>query len=256
DTWTKSNATPFSADIIFLHCSTRVAGGAVLYVTLDSYGADRLMVRDGGSWFERSAGLPAGRVWKVIPNPWAAYADEAWAILSAGSGSRLFRTENRGVTWTEVTGDFPPDIPISDIVVNPWNTNELAVGTYIGCFRSRNGGANWERWTVGMPGMTKITELSYNDLTPIGGQFFVVAASYGRSVWKRDISGDDPLPTVQAVNVPCSEGDHGTTYLPVPVTLSAPSALDVTVDYATADGSATVAGKDYESANGTLVIPA
>ena len=39
------------------------------------------------------------------------------------------------------------------------------------------------------------------------------------------------------------------------MTLSAPSTQAVTVDYTTADGTATTAGSDYTAASGTLTIP-
>src|SRR5207247_10548141 len=39
------------------------------------------------------------------------------------------------------------------------------------------------------------------------------------------------------------------------VTLSAPSSFTVTVNWATADGTATVANNDYVAANGTLTFP-
>ncbi|PZU07238.1 Calx-beta domain-containing protein [Sphingomonas sp.] len=51
------------------------------------------------------------------------------------------------------------------------------------------------------------------------------------------------------------EGDDGTTILLFTVTASTTSTSAITVDYATADGSAT-AGSDYLAASGTLTIPA
>jgi len=50
------------------------------------------------------------------------------------------------------------------------------------------------------------------------------------------------------------EGDRGARDLLFPVSLSAPSTQSVAVSYATADGSATVAGDDYRSASGLLTF--
>lgn len=50
------------------------------------------------------------------------------------------------------------------------------------------------------------------------------------------------------------EGDGGTTTMSFTVELAAASALEVTVDHATADGTAT-AGEDYEQTNGTVTFP-
>ncbi len=52
-----------------------------------------------------------------------------------------------------------------------------------------------------------------------------------------------------------NERDTATAPLRFDVALSAPSASDVTVDYATSDGNAT-AGPDYKATSGTLTIPA
>jgi len=56
-------------------------------------------------------------------------------------------------------------------------------------------------------------------------------------------------------NVSIAEGHNGTTAANITVTLTPASPVDVTVNYATADGSAT-AGSDYIAAAGTLTFPA
>ncbi|HEX3582891.1 MAG TPA: Calx-beta domain-containing protein [Thermoanaerobaculia bacterium] len=60
-------------------------------------------------------------------------------------------------------------------------------------------------------------------------------------------------PAISIGNVSQNEGNSGTTAFNFPVTLSAPSAETVTVNYATADGSAT-APSDYASASGTVTF--
>src|SRR5262249_10893914 len=65
------------------------------------------------------------------------------------------------------------------------------------------------------------------------------------------ILNDDAL--VLSVNdVTAAEGDSGTTAFTFTVTLSSPSASTITVDYGTADGTATAADGDYQSASGTV----
>ena len=51
-----------------------------------------------------------------------------------------------------------------------------------------------------------------------------------------------------------TEGNSGTRTLTFTVTLSAASDAPVSVDYATADGDATVAGGDYLAKSGTLTF--
>jgi hypothetical protein len=51
-----------------------------------------------------------------------------------------------------------------------------------------------------------------------------------------------------------TEGDDGTVQLDFEITLLNPPASDVTVDYTTADGTATIADDDYEAATGSLTF--
>jgi hypothetical protein len=64
-----------------------------------------------------------------------------------------------------------------------------------------------------------------------------------------------PPPTVSVNDVTVTEGNTGTTDATFTVSLSYSADTDVTVHYATADGSAT-AGSDYTATSGDLVIPA
>jgi uncharacterized protein YneR len=61
------------------------------------------------------------------------------------------------------------------------------------------------------------------------------------------ITDDDPSPTISINDVSQAEGNSGTTNFTFTVTLSTISGQSVTVDYATADGTATVANTDYSA---------
>ena len=67
------------------------------------------------------------------------------------------------------------------------------------------------------------------------------------------ITDNDPLPALSVNDVTVTEGNSGTTNAVFTVTLGAPSARTVTVDYATADGSAT-SPADYAAATGPLTF--
>lgn len=63
---------------------------------------------------------------------------------------------------------------------------------------------------------------------------------------------DETRPAIRIVGPRVDEGDDGTTPARFTVTLAKPSPSPVVADYATEDGSATVADGDYEAASGTL----
>jgi ribosomal protein L35AE/L33A len=65
------------------------------------------------------------------------------------------------------------------------------------------------------------------------------------------INNDDAVPTLSVNDVVAPEGNSGTSNVTMTVALSAPSGQQVTVAYATANGSATAPG-DYDAAVGTL----
>ena len=65
------------------------------------------------------------------------------------------------------------------------------------------------------------------------------------------ILNDDPIPSLSAQNVAVAEGDSGTVNAVFTVRLSGPSGQTVTVDYATADGTAS-APSDYQSGSGKV----
>ena len=65
-------------------------------------------------------------------------------------------------------------------------------------------------------------------------------------------AGDTPSISVNAVTV--TEGNSGTTAATFTVSLSAAYGQPVTIHYATANGTATLAGGDYRAASGTLTF--
>jgi ribosomal protein L35AE/L33A len=69
------------------------------------------------------------------------------------------------------------------------------------------------------------------------------------------ILDDDATPTLSVGDVTVTEGDSGTVNASFTVSLSAASGREVSVGYTTADASA-LAGSDYVTTSGTLLIPA
>ena len=69
------------------------------------------------------------------------------------------------------------------------------------------------------------------------------------------ITDDDGFPSLSINDVTVTEANGGTVNAVFTVSLSNASGQPVTVDYATADGTA-VAGADYTSASGTLDVHA
>jgi len=70
------------------------------------------------------------------------------------------------------------------------------------------------------------------------------------------IANDDARPAISVGDVSAAEGNNGTRPFTFTVTLSNPSYQSVTVQYATANGTATTANKDYTATGGTVTFAA
>ena len=79
----------------------------------------------------------------------------------------------------------------------------------------------------------------------------LTAAEVGQNY---DAGANAAPPTLAIDDVAQTEGDSGTSTFAFTVTLSRPTTSTVTVHYATADGSATVADGDYQAASGALTF--
>ncbi|MBI4364705.1 MAG: T9SS type A sorting domain-containing protein [Candidatus Latescibacteria bacterium] len=75
------------------------------------------------------------------------------------------------------------------------------------------------------------------------------------STYWANVAGPAPIVTIESGQSQ-SEGDAGLTAFTFTVNLSTGYSLPVTIDYQTADGTATIADNDYEAASGSITIPA
>jgi hypothetical protein len=79
-------------------------------------------------------------------------------------------------------------------------------------------------------------------------------AASGQTTATLTIVDDDATPTLSIGDASVAEGNGGTSAANFTVTLSAASGRPVTVGYAAADGTATVADNDYLNASGILTF--
>ncbi len=189
--WLKESVAEFTNSVSELTVSP-VSGHTVIWACLSTDTEYQCYVKQGDWWYNRKSGLPVGtRVRKVVPHPTDPNA--AYALMNGLSspGQKIYYTSNLGRDWDNITGNLP-NLPLADLIVYPDNDQHLYLGTAYGHARSLDGGASWHRSNNGCPKAVVVTELKAVDMRPLRQGFHIVSATYGRSIWRREVGYDDP----------------------------------------------------------------
>ncbi len=77
-------------------------------------------------------------------------ANRIWATYSNLTGSHVFRSDDGGMTWDDVSAGLP-SIPVNAVVVDPADTDAVYVAADVGVYRSSNAGATWGAFSNLLP---------------------------------------------------------------------------------------------------------
>jgi photosystem II stability/assembly factor-like uncharacterized protein len=158
---------------------------AIIYAgTSGGDSASRVWVttNSGSAWTNTTKSpLPNRAVMFIAVDP--TNANRAYVAYSgynantAATPGHVFRTTNRGSTWTNVSGNLP-DVPVNAIALDTLNAaTHIIVGTDLGIFETTNGGTSW---TEQNGGLAKVAVFDL-DLRPDG---VLVAATHGRGMFR------------------------------------------------------------------------
>jgi photosystem II stability/assembly factor-like uncharacterized protein len=114
----------------------------------------------------------------------------AYVVLSGYGTPHVYKTTNKGNTWTNIGQDLP-NTPVNQIALNPNNELNIYVGTDIGVFTTYDGGASWLPFGSNLPN-SPITDLQFRVYKGINPdpklkKIFLRASTYGRSVWEVEL---------------------------------------------------------------------
>lgn len=73
-----------------------------------------------------------------------------WATSPRVGGGRVFRSDDGGTSWTNVTAGLP-SLPINAVEVDNSNRNRVWVGADRGVYQSRDTGATWADFSASLP---------------------------------------------------------------------------------------------------------
>lgn len=151
--------------------------------------------------------------------------NEAFALFSFNGGPKVLRTMDLGKSWTDISGfgknntsnNGFPNVAVHCLMVMPFDTSWIWVGTEIGLFESRDNGATWAYANNGLPAVS-IWQMKTVDNE-------VVVATHGRGIWSTTIPGSKlsiknvqpeeiglkiyPVPANDRLNITCSDNFKG-----------------------------------------------
>lgn len=190
--------------------SAGLYGGSVQTVVVDpktpaimwagTYGAGIFKSGDGGvTWSATGKGLTWPNVYKLAIDP--KKTSTVYAIVVAGrpgfAGNQVFRTQDSGATWTQLTIAVPPvENVYYDIQPHPKAAGIVDILTYEGIYRSSDDGATFAPQYGGIPANSLQRSFAVDpsdaQVLYLLGRYTVYKSIDGGSNWTERNSG---LPT-------------------------------------------------------------
>ncbi len=107
-------------------------------------------------------------------------------------------------------GNFP-DIPVYSILNNPYESNEVIVGTDLGVWRTTNFDAVSPNWTQSYNGMSDVAVFDMDFRGDSADNNRVVAASYGRGLYRSSFGSNTNPPVTITDSITVDEAGTATT---------------------------------------------
>jgi len=162
------------------------SNSSVIYAGTDDGNVWRT-ANGGTNWTKISASLPVRWVTRIavdLQNPLIAYVTL--------SGYRydeylphIFQTTDGGVSWKDISGNLPA-APINEVIIDPADNKTLYIGSDVGVYAGSAAG-NWFVLGDSLPNVPVI------DLTLHQPTRTLVAATFGRSMYKYDLTATTPV---------------------------------------------------------------
>ncbi len=155
----------------------------------DNKGKLHVSTNGGESFTALEPFMDMGTISNILTHP--TQPETAYMLFSFSNFPKIFRTEDLGQTWEDISGfglegssnssNGFPNVAVNTLAVMPFNTDEIWVGTEIGLFISTDNGANWVYADNGIPAV------SIWDIKIIGDE--VILGTHGLGVWSVKLNG-------------------------------------------------------------------
>ena len=127
-----------------------------------------------------------------------------------GINGNIQYSSNGGTSFSNKEGDLP-DIPVFSILHNPYEEDEVIVGTELGVWKTDNFTSESPNWTVADEGMSDVAvyDMVFRGPTAVNNR--VVAATYGRGIYVGSFSANSNIPVTNTDSITLAEGGTATT---------------------------------------------
>lgn len=128
----------------------------------------------------------------VINSIECSYSDEN--VVFAAKGNKVYRSGNKGTSWTDISGTSLPNIPIHSLILDKNSLEGLYAGTAAGVYYKDATMSSWILFNTGLPANSAIREMRivYDTMRSSNSKIF--AATYGRGLWQGDLRIDQTQP--------------------------------------------------------------
>ncbi|MDJ0835470.1 MAG: hypothetical protein QNK37_03075 [Acidobacteriota bacterium] len=189
---TLDQLTPISGDLTDGPGEGNIVFGTL--TTLDIPKADSNVIYagtdDGNVWVSTDGGVNFTNISEGLPKRWVtsvtARPDDAATAYVTLSGYRndeyqphVLVTRNMGADWTDISANLP-EAPVNDLILAD---GIIFVASDTGVYASADDGGSWQSVGDGLP-MVPVNDLDWHR-----EENFLLAATYGRSMYKLDLDG-------------------------------------------------------------------
>lgn len=168
--------------------------GTIISISVSPLDSQKIVVGtdDGNVWITQNGGTIWTKVSNDLPNRWVTKVltdrEDINSFYVTFSGYRygednghVYKTSDNGATWANISGGLP-DVPVNSLAKDVYGN--LFLATDIGVLASGDDGENWDILGDNLPSVV-VTDIHLHEPTET-----LYAATYGRSSYKMDISGN------------------------------------------------------------------